>query len=521
MNAIRIQNLRSLVDTDFIELKPLTLLVGENSSGKSTFLRAFPLLKQSVKSRTRGPILWNDQVDFGSFEEALSKQATKDEIVFQFRFQFPKNQQRYILGKLEFLLAGLELTVALHLAKGRDGWTQTHACTLSFADHTVKIIFGKEDKVETFRVNDRSFEINNLYRIPESNRILPYLVTDNPRSDEMRKLFSARDLFFLDLRNNLFLNLLIKEVRDRVHKNTSQQTILEFIANLKIGSSEQMLADMKKKPMAVNTWRNRVANWSMEHEDFLYLRDLIIANHTGLLLQVSDAYLSSFASNVSYIAPVRAYPNRDYRLQDFAIDEVDFDGRNLPMFLHNLTAQEKKSFSRWTQRLLGFSTEIQAIGSRISIHLIQDNSSEKFNLMDTGFGFSQMLPIVAQLWALVNQPGRRRNRAEVIIFAIEQPELHLHPRLQAKLLDAFWLAVQEGQERELNISLLLETHSPTIVNRLGHQIANGRIKSEDVNVVLFEKAGVHEPTKVRVSTFDGEGFLQNWPLGFFLPDEVT
>lgn len=518
MNAIRIQNLRSLVDTGFIELKPLTLLVGENSSGKSTFLRAFPLLKQSVKSRTRGPILWNDQVDFGSFEEALSKQATKDEIVFHFRFQFPKNQQRYIPGKLEFFTVGLELTVALHLAKGGDGWTQAQSCTLFFADHTVEISFDKEDKVETFRVNGRSFEINNLYRVPESNRILPDL---NFRPDEMRKLFPARDLFFLDIQNNLFLNLLIKEVRDHVHKNTSQQTILEFIANFPIGSSEQMLADMKKNPMAVNSWQNRVANWGMEHEDFLYLRDLIIAHNTHLLLKVGDTYLSSFASNVSYIAPVRAYPNRDYRLQDFAIDEVDFDGRNLPMFLHNLTAQEKKSFSDWTQRLLGFSTEIQAIGNRISIHLIQDNSPAKFNLMDTGFGFSQMLPIVAQLWALVNQPGRRRDRAEVIVFAIEQPELHLHPRLQAKLLDAFWLAVQEGQTKGLNLRILLETHSPTIVNRLGHQIANGKIKPEDVNVVLFEKAGAHEPTKVRVSEFDGEGFLQNWPLGFFLPDEVA
>jgi len=48
MDAIRIENLRSLTDTGFVELKPLILLVGQNSSGKSSFLRFFPLLRQSI-----------------------------------------------------------------------------------------------------------------------------------------------------------------------------------------------------------------------------------------------------------------------------------------------------------------------------------------------------------------------------------------------------------------------------------------------------------------------------------------
>ena len=49
MQSIEIKNLRSLKDTGRVELKPITLLVGANSSGKSTFLRTFPLLKQGLK----------------------------------------------------------------------------------------------------------------------------------------------------------------------------------------------------------------------------------------------------------------------------------------------------------------------------------------------------------------------------------------------------------------------------------------------------------------------------------------
>ena len=70
MRAIRLRSIRSLSDTGFVELRPLTILVGRNSSGKSTFLRILPLLRQSVEARTTGPIQWyGDYVDFGGFEE--------------------------------------------------------------------------------------------------------------------------------------------------------------------------------------------------------------------------------------------------------------------------------------------------------------------------------------------------------------------------------------------------------------------------------------------------------------------
>ena len=56
ITAVRIKNLRSLADTGFIEIKPITLLLGANSTGKSTFLRSFPLFTQSVNKNLRGPI---------------------------------------------------------------------------------------------------------------------------------------------------------------------------------------------------------------------------------------------------------------------------------------------------------------------------------------------------------------------------------------------------------------------------------------------------------------------------------
>lgn len=80
ITAIRIENLRSLKDTGFIQIKPLTILLGANSSGKSTFLRSFLLFAQSVNKQLRGPISWFDDamVDFGDFQTAVNNEAREN-----------------------------------------------------------------------------------------------------------------------------------------------------------------------------------------------------------------------------------------------------------------------------------------------------------------------------------------------------------------------------------------------------------------------------------------------------------
>jgi len=72
LEGFKINNLRSIEDSGYIENKPLTILVGRNSCGKSTFARAFPLLRQSVEEKTRSAILWFGRyVDFGNFGDAV------------------------------------------------------------------------------------------------------------------------------------------------------------------------------------------------------------------------------------------------------------------------------------------------------------------------------------------------------------------------------------------------------------------------------------------------------------------
>ena len=67
-----IENIRRIQFTPDIEMRPITLLVGRNSAGKSTFLRSLPLIRQSLETRSSAPILWfGELVDFGDIGGAI------------------------------------------------------------------------------------------------------------------------------------------------------------------------------------------------------------------------------------------------------------------------------------------------------------------------------------------------------------------------------------------------------------------------------------------------------------------
>ena len=73
INSLCIKNLKSIKDSGIIELKPLNVLIGKNSSGKSSLLRVFPLMKQSYELNLSDPILWYGKyVDFGSFNNSIN-----------------------------------------------------------------------------------------------------------------------------------------------------------------------------------------------------------------------------------------------------------------------------------------------------------------------------------------------------------------------------------------------------------------------------------------------------------------
>lgn len=140
-----------------------------------------------------------------------------------------------------------------------------------------------------------------------------------------------------------------------------------------------------------------------------------------------------------------------------------------------------------------------------SIVLTDNRTDTEVSHRDVGIGISQVLPVLTMAFGSKQQ-----------ILAIEQPEIHLHPGLQAELADVFIeSAMGENQNR-----CLLETHSEHLILRILRRIreqskkTNPSIKASDVAVlyVMPEKDG-SKIVQIRISD-DGE-FMDPWPGGFF------
>lgn len=91
LDAIRLRNFMGYKDTNWIELRSITLLFGRNSSGKSALIRALLLLKQSLTSRPQDiPLIFvGDMVDLGTFYNAVYGHDTTQRITFSFRIAMP------------------------------------------------------------------------------------------------------------------------------------------------------------------------------------------------------------------------------------------------------------------------------------------------------------------------------------------------------------------------------------------------------------------------------------------------
>ena len=130
--------------------------------------------------------------------------------------------------------------------------------------------------------------------------------------------------------------------------------------------------------------------------------------------------------------------------------------------------------------------------------------SPEVKLTDVGFGVSQVMP------ALVEAFYAPKNST----VWMEQPEIHLHPQVQAHLADAFICAVQAwegGQPR--NVQLIVESHSEHFLNRLQRRVAEGRIAPEDIAIYFAKRSG--KTAELEPLEMDLYGNIQNWPDNFF------
>ncbi|MBK9369640.1 MAG: AAA family ATPase [Deltaproteobacteria bacterium] len=97
-------------------------------------------------------------------------------------------------------------------------------------------------------------------------------------------------------------------------------------------------------------------------------------------------------------------------------------------------------------------------------------------------------------------------------FVVEQPELHLHPHHQVLLARAFAGAAME----ERGPMLIVETHSDHLIGEIGRMVSRDELSPERVQILCVD-AHPDGGAKIEQATFDEDGYLNNWPVGFLSP----
>ena len=526
MKEIQIKNFRSLKDTGLQKLSPITLLVGENSSGKSTFLRAFPLLKQSISKRTSGPILWagdvDDYVDFGSFEETVTNDNS-DSITFCFKFNINEHDGARIYYSYDDL--GNKATT------GNANQDVLYAMTISSSDgkdYVSSLVLTINNTQVHFDLEKMSINTNGGLAYQETEKKASSLNSDTNSGIRYRSFLAYSRSFGFVLPD---IGVLLEQIADCVGEEEKDERDWYDLRQM-LGEIGAKLINNRKLSL-ISEKNNK--QYSLR---YIKLHNCIISafqNDNGVNFQeicklifiyrffttTIDEFIYEYFKQVHYIAPLRATAERYYRLRNLAVDEVDYQGKNLPIFINSLTSKQLKAFQTWTNEHFGFSVSTDKSRGHLSMQIQLSESEKKINLSDTGFGYSQVLPIITQLWELSSQRkniSQRRvgiTQTLPLVIAIEQPELHLHPAIQAKLAKAFIACIDLARKNKCELQLLIETHSETIVNYFGRAIARGMLKPEDISVAFFEKKAGDIVTTVRNSSYDENGFLTNWPYGFF------
>ncbi|QQN64760.1 AAA family ATPase [Bradyrhizobium diazoefficiens] len=528
-----IKNLRRLRDVSPVELKPITLLVGRNSSGKSSFLRLFPLLRQSLMTRTSSPILWyGDLVDFGTYSTAVSSPSQQKEICFSFVFDEIKIEPDYFWtddGPLETIPADYT-TVALDVVIGpadtigpsEAARTNVTSLSLTSADPDIsfELRVSSGQKVSELRIDGvdalRDFGSLGLQITPGT--ILPEILFVSSDSETAAVTRRRRT-------EGEFVPILMRLIRPHLPRNFKEEVLLDAVTEL---LSARAFSPTRMMRAAQNTnstrWRRFVADLASGREPALFqkIRAVCAAIALSDLLKRVDLQLRNILSNVLYIGPARARSERYYRYQDLSVSEIDPDGKNFPMFLNSLSSYQFRKLSEWIEELFEYGISLHREGGHISINLTAKGNIS--NIVDTGYGVSQILPVLAQIWWARSRPmsATPSRQAPFSLLAIEQPELHLHPAHQALLADALvgevGLSPESGGRFGSKINFLVETHSETLINRLGELVHSGSLNHRDVQILLFEPhpSGEHVTT-VRTASFNEAGELVDWPYGFFQP----
>ena len=220
-------------------------------------------------------------------------------------------------------------------------------------------------------------------------------------------------------------------------------------------------------------------------------------------------------------SPVRSRPKRTY---DPTREFDDPEGSDAPMYLMRIEATEKKDWEALKTQFVEFgrnsglfeNIDVKNLGGSLGapFQVQVKVRGPKANIIDVGYGISQILPILVHILNPSISKSARRNPIQSFFSLLQQPEIHLHPKAQAEFSSLLVRLASQGSQ-----SFIVETHSDYIIDRARIEIRKGTIRPEDVSLIYFEPKG--NIVNVHNIHFDKMGNMENVPphyRDFFLKE---
>ena len=431
LKRLHLKNFKGWEDTGSLELAPITVLFGSNSSGKTSLLQSLLLLKQTAASADRKRVLHTGDmtslVDLGTPQDIVHGHDTGRVVDFQLAWQLrqPIEVPKARPDQLQFQL-GVGLS--------SEGTAHVQAFRYRAQDGL--------DVGMTRREDGNGYDFHSTPNLTRRQGRPPAAMPD---------------------------------------------------------------------PIRFYGFPNEVSNFYQKAD---WLSDLTLALERQL-------------DSIQYVGPLREYPSRSYLWSGEKPGSVGTRGRDAIAALLSARAENKtiprgekqgRRYDAFETVIARWLKEMRVIDSfrveRIAknrkdyeVRVKRTPKSAEVLITDVGFGVSQLLPVLVECYFA--------EARSTVIF--EQPEIHLHPRVQADLAD-----VLVDATKRCNVQFLVESHSEHFLRRLQRRVAEHGVDEKGIaqdEVALYVCDVVDSQSRIERLQVDAFGNIRNWPKDFF-GDEV-
>lgn len=484
---ISLNNFRVFKEKTKLEICPITYLIGPNSSGKSSILKAFLLLKNNSSNDLQVLDFTGMKHNLGSFKNSINVNNTdKKEITFGLEASI--SNQDFLRGSFykESVTTKRGVYNVLKEFITKDNVDLNIELSYIKNDRS-----GKLQKIEIFLKND----LNSFLKleIGDTDSLSHILKLDYPKISKNKTL------------KNIFVNEVIRG--DFTIKNPKKSTTYKIDTHFSLQENSK-----------VQFYNEPILIFGKLYEQFINQNaDLKIDKeiHNFLLKQPLSRILKDFSSiieNTEYIEAVRANTKRLYTndSQGTSFNELILNFRS-----RDISKESIEFINLWLKKFeIADEIEFNNVeGVATTIYLIKNK--KKIALADLGYGITQFLPILMKI--ALEEPIKPEKKLSVVkkLILLEEPETNLHPKLQSLISDFLLDAVNKFEVR-----FIIETHSEYIIRKTQLLVGNKKLKKSDTVIYYFnssEKDSIDKTTKININ--ENGALSDQFGDGFY--DEAT